>query len=103
VIAVQHALGVVMTLLVATLAARCFSRRPAGSRPARGAVRAGLFPSRCCSRKSERALAVVLALHLWLDVLQDQGARRAALLGLVRRPAAAAARQGWGCCWGSCC
>jgi len=84
VIAVQHALGVVMTLLVATLAARCFSRAAGWIAGLLAALSGPVIFTESMLLKESAALALwVLALHLWLDVLQDKGARRAALLGLV--------------------
>lgn len=84
VIALQHLLGVLACVLVAALGARAVSPRVG--------LLAGLLAALCgplvfvegqLLKEGPALLLSVLALHLWLDVLEDKGPRRAALLGLL--------------------
>ncbi|MHC4846198.1 MAG: tetratricopeptide repeat protein [Planctomycetota bacterium] len=84
IVVVQHLLGVLTALLVAALGARCLG--------ARVGLLAGLFAAlsgpaifhESMLLKEACALTLwVASLHLWLDVLDDRGRRRALLLGLA--------------------
>ncbi len=85
VIIVQHALGVLMAVLVAALGWRCLGAGVGWLAGIFAALSGPAIFAESMLLKESVALALwVAALHLWLDVLQDRGGRlRAAGLGLA--------------------
>jgi hypothetical protein len=86
VVIAQHAMGVAMAVLVATLGARCLGRR-AGLLAGLFAACSGpaIFTESMLLKEGCALLLWVASLHLWLDLLEDRAParRRAALLGLL--------------------
>ncbi|MGQ0553435.1 MAG: glycosyltransferase family 39 protein [Planctomycetota bacterium] len=85
IVLLQHALGVLTALLVATLGWRCLGPRVGVLAGFFAAISGPLvFTEAMLLKESLGLLLWVLTLHLWLDVLQDRGGRlRALLLGLA--------------------
>lgn len=80
----QHLLGALTCVLVATLGARCLSPRVGLIAGLLAALSGPLaFAESMLLKEGPALLLWVGSLHLWLDVLQDRGPRRAALLGLA--------------------
>jgi tetratricopeptide (TPR) repeat protein len=86
VVITQHAMGVAMAVLVATLGARCLGRR-AGLLAGLFAACSGpaIFVESMLLKEGCALLLWVVSLHLWLDQLEDRPPvrRRAVLLGLL--------------------
>ncbi|MBM3986089.1 MAG: hypothetical protein FJ296_10460, partial [Planctomycetes bacterium] len=82
--AVQHLLGLLTCVLVATLGARAVSPRVGLLAGLFAALSGPLaFAESMLLKEGPALLLWVASLHLWLDVLQDKGPRRAALLGAL--------------------
>lgn len=81
---VQHLLGVLTALLVATLGARCLGAR-VGLLAGLFAALSGpaIFHESMLLKESVALLLWVASLHLWLDVLEDKGRWRVRALGLA--------------------
>lgn len=83
VVVAQHLLGALCCVLVATLGARAVGRRAGLIAGLLAALSGPLIFAESQLLKEGPALALWLAsLHLWLDVLEGGGLRRAAALGL---------------------
>lgn len=83
VIVVQHLLGVVCCLMVATLGARAVSRRAGLIAGVLAALSGPLIFAESQLLKEGPALALwLLSLHLWLDLLEGGSRRRAIALGV---------------------
>ena len=84
VILMQHLLGALACVLVAALGARAVSRR-AGLIAGLLAALSGplIFAESQLLKEGPALLLWLVSLHLWLDVLEGAGWRRAALLGVV--------------------
>ncbi len=82
--AVQHLLGVLTCVLVALLGARAVSPRVGLLAGLLAALSGPLvFAESMLLKEGPALLLWTASLHLWLDVLQDKGLRRAALLGAL--------------------
>jgi tetratricopeptide (TPR) repeat protein len=84
IVAAQHLLGVITALLVAALGARCLGPR-VGLLAGLFAALSGpaIFHESMLLKESAALTLWVASLHLWMDLLEDKGRRRALLLGLA--------------------
>jgi len=84
VIGVQHALGVLTCVAIAVLGARAFAPRVGLLAGLMAALSGPLvFAEGQLLKEGAALLLWTVSLHLWLDVLEDKGRLRAALLGLL--------------------